>query len=211
MAALNTKTGEILWRKVFEKNDRGDIKLLHVQSDPNKINRPNADDGIITVSGSNPALVRGWDAKTGNIEWEWSLTPTSVTNLEHTIWFYDNLYIYHVVPVYGAHIELTAYYASTGQQVKQTSTKIAAAWINKNACVLAAPYFTCVVKNQIISIDLTSDANELLTKALDRDYSGQTPTLLRVNIILLVVCVINIFFLYREQMQQLLLARIFIV
>lgn len=182
LAALNTKTGDILWRKVFEKNDRGDIKLLHVQSDPNKINRPNADDGIITVSGSSPALVRGWDGRSGNIEWEWSLTPTSLANAENTLWFYDNLYIYHVIPVYRSHIEVTAYYASTGQQVKQTSTKISAAWINENSCVLATPFFVCAIKNQLIGIDLTSDTNELLTKGLSRDYGTETPKVLRVNL-----------------------------
>lgn len=179
LAVLSTKTGDILWRKVFEKNDRGDIRLLHVQSDPNKISRPNSDDDIITVSGFNPALVRGWNSETGNVEWEWSLTP--LNGIETALWFYDNLYIYHVIPVYGSHLEVTAYYGSTGQQTKSTSTRIQASWIDQNACILSAPYFACVLKNEIIAVDLTSNSNKVLKKTVQRDMTGQTPKLLRVS------------------------------
>lgn len=178
MAALSVKNGEILWRKVFEKSDRGDIQLLHVLSDPSKINR---DNDIITISGTAPALVRGWDANTGNLDFEWSLSPT--TNSDNTLWFYDNLYVYHVVLVYNSHIELTAYFGSTGQQVNPTTVKISAAWISPERCVLAAPFYACAIKDQLIAIDLTSDNNELLTKKLNRDSSSESIRILKVNIV----------------------------
>lgn len=179
LAALSLKTGEILWRKVFEKSNRGELKLLHVQNE-----MPNVSEEIITISGSNPALLRGWNSGTGNMEWEWSLTPTSPVNTANTLWFYDKLYIYHIVPVYNSHIELTVYFGSTGQQIKPTTTRISTPWITKDGCVLAAPYFVCTVKNQILAIDLTSESNEILTNVLDRDVSNERPTVLPVSLLL---------------------------
>lgn len=176
LAALNTKTGDLLWRKVLEKGDRGSIRLLHI---PNNWERPATEEELITVSGSSPALVRGWNARTGNIEWEWTLTPTTPLAATNAIWFYDTLYLYHVVPVFGSHIELTAYFASTGQQVKSTTTRIAAAWITQESCVLASTVYACAVKGQVIGIDLIAESNELLSKPLAREYDGAKPVALK--------------------------------
>lgn len=178
LAALNAKTGGIAWRKVLEKGDRGSIRLLHVPT--NWERSGGADEELITVSGSSPALIRGWTARTGNIEWEWTLTPTSPLAAANALWFYDTLYLYHVVPVFGSHLELTAYFASTGQQVKQTTTRIAAAWIADESCVLAGSVYACVVKSQVVGIDLIADSNELLTKPLSGVYDGTKPVALKV-------------------------------
>lgn len=178
LAALNAKNGDILWRKVLEKGDRGSIRLLHVPS--NSWERSGTvEEELITVSGSSPALIRGWNARTGNIEWEWTLTPTTPLAAANAIWFYDTLYLYHVVPVWGSHLELTAYFASTGQQVKSTTTRIAAAWIGQDACALSGTVYACVVKGQVVGIDLIAEANELLTKPLSGVWNGQRPAALK--------------------------------
>lgn len=178
LAALNAKTGSILWRKVLEKGDRGSIRMLHV---PKNLDRSGvSDEELITVSGSSPALIRGWNARTGNIEWEWTLTPTTALAATNAFWFYDTLYLYHVVAVFGSHLELTAYFASTGQQVKATTTRISAAWIEQDSCVLASTVYACVVKGKVIGIDLIAESNELLTKPLtDGDYAGKKPVSLK--------------------------------
>lgn len=59
LAALSSKDGEILWRRVLEtENSRGEIKFLHVIKDSTSKGIIREDDnyGIITVSGSNPGL-----------------------------------------------------------------------------------------------------------------------------------------------------------
>lgn len=177
LAALNAKTGSILWRKVLEKGDRGSIRFLHVPSNWERSGV--AEEELITVSGSSPALIRGWNARTGNIEWEWTLTPTTQLAAANAFWFYDKLYLFHVVPVFGSHLELTAYFASTGQQVKSTTTRIEAAWIGQDSCVLASTVYACVVKGQVIGIDLIADSNELLNKPLAGDYGGVKPVALK--------------------------------
>lgn len=180
MTAVSAKSGDILWRKIFEKNERGDIKLLYVQAEASDTDRLNFDNEIITVSGSSPALIRGWNPITGNIQWEWSLTPNSAVNAEHSLWFYDNLYVYHVIPVYGSHIEVTPYFATSGQQIKATTSKIMASFINENSCTLVAPYFVCAMKHKIIGIHLTAEKVELVTKNLDKSAEGKPISPLRV-------------------------------
>lgn len=178
LAALSTKTGDILWRKVLEKGDRGSVKLLHVPIDASQSGGPSDGQEVITVSGASPALIRGWNSQTGNIEWEWTLTPNTMSAVENVLWFYDKLFLYHVVPVFGSHLEVTAYYASTGLQVKATTTRISSAWISQASCVLTNTIYACVEKNQVIGIDLTGEVEALLTKPLARDYTGVTPTVL---------------------------------
>lgn len=57
LAALNARTGQIVWRKVFERQDGVINKLLH----SSKL--------LLTVSG-NGRVVRSWDPLYGNILWE---------------------------------------------------------------------------------------------------------------------------------------------
>lgn len=177
LAALNSKTGDILWRKVLEKGDRGSIRLLHVPNNWERSGVP--EEELITVSGSSPALIRGWNARTGNIEWEWTLTPSTVQAATNGFWFYDTLYLYHVVPVFGSHLELTAYFGSTGQQVKSTTTRLTSPWIGQDSCVLASTVYACVVKGKVIGIDLIAESNELLTKPLNGDWNGKKPIALK--------------------------------
>lgn len=184
LAVLSAKSGDIVWRKIFERNDRGDIKFLHVDTDPGRLVRRGssggANDDIITISGANPTMVRGWDSLTGNLGWEWSLTPLDSTD-HAALWFYESLYVYNVIPYFGSHLEVTAYYGSTGQQTKSTSTRIQAAWTQADSCVLAAPYFACVVGTEVVAIDLSAADVKVFRTAGTRDMTGLKPSLLRVS------------------------------
>lgn len=175
LAALSSKNGDILWRRVLETEDsRGEVKFLYVTRDSKNIASPNSEGdpfGIITVSGHNPILFRGWDITNGNLAWEWSITPTS-ENAENSQFFFKETNIYHVLPVWNSHIELTEYHASTGQQRTATTSKITAGWITKENCVLNSNSFICLVKDQILVLDVLAESNNIRTKAVEASNGG---------------------------------------
>lgn len=190
LAALHTKTGDIAWRKLLEKNDRGSVRFLHVPQQPSAAAASGgadlidaAADGddpdvLITVSGQSPALVRGWHALTGHAEWEWTLNPANTTataedSAAHQ-WLFAGGHLYHVVPEWGSHLEVTAYVARTGQPVRPTTRRIAAAWSAERSCTLTQRLLVCVTANgrQLIAVDLTGERNELITRPLQSGGGG---------------------------------------
>lgn len=170
LAALSSKNGDILWRRILESDEsRGQINFLHVtKSSRNVVSYSEESDpfDIITVSGYNPILFRGWDINSGNLAWEWSIVATSDKPQESQYFFKDHN-IYHVLPVWGSHIELTEYHASTGQQTKAATSKITAGWITKDNCLLTSSYFACLVKGQLLVLDLSAESNNVRTKPFE--------------------------------------------
>lgn len=168
LGSLSAKTGEIQWRRIFESEDsRGDIKFLYVNPEPRQVvgRHEEADPfGIVTVTGDSPALFRGWDTNTGNLLWEWSLTP--IGDNTHGVYFFADSYIHHVMPVWGSHLEVTEYHASTGQQKTSKSSRISAGWIARDKCVFTSSYFTCLVKDQLLVLDILATDNNVRTKAI---------------------------------------------
>jgi hypothetical protein len=172
LAAISNKNGDILWRKVFEtENSRGEIKFLQVTRNTKNVVSEDQDPyDFITVTGHNPIIFRGWEINGGNVAWEWSIIPTS-ENAENSQYFVKDSQIYHVLPVWNSHIELTEYHVSTGQQTKATTAKISAGWISKERCVLSSQYFACIVKEQLLVLDLSAQQNTIRTKNLDTPTS----------------------------------------
>lgn len=156
---------------MFEtENSRGQINFLHVTRNSRNLLSQSEDSypfDIVTVSGHHPILFRGWDINNGNLVWEWSIIPTS-ESAENSQYFLKDSSIYHVLPVWGSHIELTEYHLTTGQQMKPVTSKINAAWISKERCVLSSQHFACVVKDQLLVLDLVADNNNIRTKVLDQ-------------------------------------------
>ncbi|XP_075146170.1 ER membrane protein complex subunit 1 isoform X2 [Haematobia irritans] len=176
IASLCPKSGEVLWRQIFETGHRGSIKLMQLSSaasgaDSTAAARAGSAHGfdLLTVQGHAPALIRGWNANTGNLEWEWSLMPLQTDKAASSIWFYRNAMIYHVLPVWKSHLEVTPYFATTGQATGNTAM-ITSPWISEEKCILSGTYFTCVEGNQLISLDLTANQPQIISKAL-----GETP------------------------------------
>ncbi|CAH0723536.1 unnamed protein product, partial [Brenthis ino] len=165
LAALNLKTGQVVWRHVFESASAGNIQLLHVG------------EKVTTVTGSNPYLVRGWDTATGILLWEWSLTLQDDTISEYSEWWVQNNMLVHMLPVFGSHVEVTMYNLLTGNNRGATS-KLPAIWTNEG-CVLSAPYYICVSgeagSRLLLSIDVTSDAVKILSRPL-ADYISNEKT-----------------------------------
>lgn len=172
VASICPKTGELIWRQVFETGARGNIKLLQLSSvssgaDNTAAARPGSSHGfdVLTVQGHAPALVRGWNANTGHLEWEWSLMPLQTEKAATSLWFYRNSMLYHILPIWQSHLEVTQYFATSGQATGNTA-KITAPWIAQEKCVLAGVYFTCAQGNQLISLDLTSTQPQVISKSL---------------------------------------------
>ncbi|XP_072949893.1 ER membrane protein complex subunit 1 isoform X2 [Epargyreus clarus] len=152
LAALHLKTGEVVWRHVFETASAGNIQLLHVS------------DKVVTVTGANPYLVRGWNSGTGVLLWEWSMTLNDDEHSEFSEWWVQNNVLVHMVPVFGSHLEVTMYNVMKGYN-KGSTSKLQATWSNEG-CVLTPPYYTCASSNVVVSLDLTSKALQLITKPL---------------------------------------------
>lgn len=161
---------------MLEKSPRGDIKLLHVPNQGNGVqssgSRYNRAFDVITVTGVNPALVRGWNSNTGSLEWEWSLLPNSPEKAENALWFLNEGNLYHVVPVWGSHLEVTEYIAASGQQTKTSTSRISAAWIKEGHCTLAANFFACAIDQQVLAIDLLAESAQIIAKSLEVSASG---------------------------------------
>lgn len=175
LASLNAKTGDIIWRQIFEKSPRGTIQLLHVSNDRKNVivaNSNSASSDVLTVSGCNPSIVRSWNSNTGNLITEWTLTPNSPEKAEEGFWFYNSNYLYHVIPVWESHLEITGYHPSTGQQKMATTSKIIADWISKENCVLALPFYACLINNKIVAVNLISEKSDLISKTLDSNIHG---------------------------------------
>ncbi|XP_059616170.1 ER membrane protein complex subunit 1 isoform X2 [Phlebotomus argentipes] len=164
VAGLSAKTGDIVWRQVLERSPRGDIKHAALYMDTQSAPPQST---LLTVTGHSPALIRGWNPTEGLMMWEWSLT-SHYSEHKEDLWFTENLMLYHVIPFWESHIEVTQYYAATGQQMKPGSSKISAAWLKKDKCVLAQPFIVCAIENQVIGVNLVSDNGRLFSKTLPK-------------------------------------------
>lgn len=68
LAALNARTGQILWRKVFEPNS-GMIHKIILSAN-----------SLLTISG-NSQVVRAWDASKGSFLWESNIVPSKTIDV----------------------------------------------------------------------------------------------------------------------------------
>ncbi|CAK1541268.1 unnamed protein product [Leptosia nina] len=163
LAALNLKTGQVMWRHVFESASSGDIQLLHF-SDGDK---------VTTVTGSNPYLVRGWDPTTGVLLWEWPISIIDTERAHLSEWWVQNGMLVHLLPAFGSHLEVTMYNLMTGSNRGATS-KLPTVWTN-DGCILTPPYYTCISGNMgnymLLSLDVTSNAVQIISKPLSNYFS----------------------------------------
>lgn len=151
--SLCSISGKVLWRRVLEQDDAGEI---HAVSGV-------ADGDLISISGREPTIVRSWNLATGHILNEWpipELNPERFVNLivviilsrmlrmsiykniyirvisqmhvyriKDTKWYVKNATIHHILPVYNTGIQVTSYDIKSGERLK--SKKIAAAIITR--------------------------------------------------------------------------------
>ncbi|XP_017081981.2 ER membrane protein complex subunit 1 isoform X1 [Drosophila eugracilis] len=192
VASLCVKTGELVWRQVLEQKPRGDIKLLQVSgfSDDSSDTAAapvgsNLVFDMLTVQGHAPALVRGWNTNIGALEWEWSIMPLNTERAQEALWFYSKSVLYHVLPAWRSHLEVTAYFASSGHSTGSTS-KVMASWITPESCSLSGTFYVCLDGKQLISLDLVSKSGQLIRTSLESEPKGNLQSLSGFNGVVIV-------------------------
>ncbi|XP_053605843.1 ER membrane protein complex subunit 1 isoform X2 [Plodia interpunctella] len=167
LAALNLKTGQVVWRHVFETGPSGNIQLLHLS------------ENVVTITGSNPYLVRGWDSDTGVLLWEWSLTLQSGEAMSQ--WSARRDVLVHVQRAHAhSALALSQYALRSGHNSGLTS-KLPAPWVN-DGCILSGPYYICISgpegSENLIALDVTSNTVQIISKPLST-FTAQPSPLMR--------------------------------
>lgn len=177
LASLNAENGAIAWRQIFERDDRGTIHYLYFIGDGNdafndhsveRAYKRSDDSTLLTVSGTpNLYLIRGWNARSGNLFWEWSILSQSQTNENSenvdTIWYNEGSTLYQAVITWGSQIEIAAYLTQSGLVLVQT-IKVNISNRQKEKCVIVAPYLVCASDNNVIAIDLTNGSDGVIVQ-----------------------------------------------
>ncbi|XP_071560616.1 ER membrane protein complex subunit 1 isoform X2 [Temnothorax nylanderi] len=141
IAALNLKSGQILWRRVLEKGYGGHIRTLGGV----------ADGDLISVSGGVPAIVRAWDLATGHILNEWPIAEPNPDRIKDVKWHIKDGTLHHILPIYNSGVEVTSYDSKTGEKLK--TRRVSAPFISRETeCVLAAPYLACLKGDSSLAV-----------------------------------------------------------
>ena len=141
IAALNLKSGQILWRRVLEKGYAGHIRALGGASDGD----------LVSVSGGVPAIVRAWDLAAGHIIHEWPIAEQNPDRIKDVKWHIKDGTLHHILPIYNSGVEVTSYDSKTGDKLK--TRRVSAPFISQETeCVLAAPYLACLKGDSSLAI-----------------------------------------------------------
>ncbi|XP_071864290.1 ER membrane protein complex subunit 1 isoform X2 [Bombus fervidus] len=141
IAALNLKSGQILWRRVLEKGYAGRIRALGGITDGD----------LVSVSGGVPAIVRAWDLATGHILHEWPIAEQNHDRIKDVKWHIKDGTLHHILPIYNSGVEVTSYDSKTGDKLK--TRRVSAPFITQETeCVLTAPYLACLKGDSSVAI-----------------------------------------------------------
>ncbi|XP_017764681.1 PREDICTED: ER membrane protein complex subunit 1 isoform X2 [Eufriesea mexicana] len=141
IAALNLKSGQILWRRILEKGYAGRIRALGGVTDGD----------LISVSGGVPAIVRAWDLATGHILHEWPIAEQNYDRIKYIKWHIKDGTLHHILPIYNSGVEVTSYDSKTGDKLK--TRRVSAPFITQETeCVLAAPYLVCLKGDSSLAV-----------------------------------------------------------
>lgn len=170
IAALNVDNGEIVWRRILEKGDRGSIQYLQYLNDDtitsNSLrvsSRQEPDRFMITVTGTSFTSVRVWNIRTGNLAWEWTLQLNNVRD-EKSHWFSTPTSLYHVQPAWDtSSVEVTAYNIKTGY-TETATPKIPIGTVQKQDCDFVQSFIVCSTAGESFAIDLMSGVKKSLSK-----------------------------------------------
>ncbi|KAF6210275.1 hypothetical protein GE061_013379 [Apolygus lucorum] len=128
VAAINAKNGDIIWRHLLESGEEGVIQTLYVGNE------------VVTVSGSGPFMVRGWNKSSGLQLYEWS-SPATLP--KEGMWTVDQHKVYQV-RVGSNSAELTGFHAKSGNPAGSTKT-ITSSWMSSpERCTLLDGALSCL-------------------------------------------------------------------
>lgn len=174
IAALNVDNGDIVWRRVLEKGDRGSIQFLQslnddfVASNSLRVSgRQEPDRFGVAVTGTSFVLVRVWNIRTGNLGWEWSFQPSIISN-DKAHWFATSSTLYHAQPNWDtSSVEVTAYNIKTGQ-IEATTRRIPIGSSQKQNCDFVRSFLVCSDAGEVIATDLILATKKVVAKATSR-------------------------------------------
>lgn len=175
IAALNVDNGDIVWRRVLEKDDRGSLQHLHYLNDDaansNSLrvsSRQEPDRFMITVTGTSYTLIRVWNIRTGNLAWEWTLQLNSNVRDVKSHWFSTSSSLYHVHPSWKTStVEVTTYNIKTGY-TETATRKIPIDGVQKQDCDFVHSFLVCTNADGSFAIDLVSGNKKSISKSLTR-------------------------------------------
>lgn len=174
IAALNVDNGDIIWRRVLEKGDRGSIQYLQYLSEEvyssNSLRvsgRQEPDRFMVTVTGSSFVLVRVWNIRTGNLAWEWNLQLANTPNVK-SHWFSTTTTLYHIQPNWeSSNAEITAYNIKTGQ-IDTVTQRIPTGSSQKQNCDFVQSFLVCSIGGEVLATDLLTGTKKVVTKSATR-------------------------------------------
>ncbi|XP_033226104.1 ER membrane protein complex subunit 1 isoform X2 [Belonocnema kinseyi] len=163
IAALNLKSGQILWRRVLERGYAGRIRALGGI----------AEGELISVSGGVPAIVRAWDLATGHILNEWPMAERNPDRIEDVKWHIKDGTLHHILPIYNSGVEVTSYDSKTGEKLKTRT--VSAPFISpETECVLAAPFLGCLKGEILFLINIFDPNSESQTITVNSIFGAGT-------------------------------------
>lgn len=170
IAALNVDNGDIVWRRVLEKDDRGSIQFLQSLNDDSIASnslrvsgRQEPDRFAVAVTGTTYVLVRIWNIRTGNLGWEWSFQPSASNDKAH--WFATSSTLYHAQPNWDtSSIEVTAYNIKTGQ-IEATPRRIPIGSSHKQNCDFVQSFLVCFNAGEVVATDLIVATKKVVAKS----------------------------------------------
>lgn len=174
VAALDAESGEIVWRQVLEKGERGSIQaLLFLNDDNSNPNSVRADYGrndegnLISVSGETFSIVRGWSTLTGNLAFEW--TTSAEKNTAEAHWFHRSSSLFQVVPSWeNAVATVYEYNTKNGQILTANTKKVPLKTTRPEDCDFVDSFLVCSSNNEVLSVNLQTGASEVLAKTAER-------------------------------------------
>lgn len=169
IAALGVENGEIGWRRVLEKGDRGSIQYIFPVIESASSNSLRVSNGqemdkfVATVTGTSFVLVRGWNVENSNLAWEWSATFNEDTQ---AYWFYAQTKLYRVQQNWKAgHLEVMAYNLKTGYPNDSKPKNIPIISSQEQNCDFVQQYLVCSVNGEVTAIDLVSGTKNVVGKS----------------------------------------------
>lgn len=174
IAALNVDNGDIVWRRILEKGDRGSVQhLQYVNDDTISSNslrvssRQEPDRFMITVTGTSFISARVWNIRTGNLAWEWTMQSNNVRD-EKSHWFSTSTSLYHVQPAWDtSSIEITTYNIKTGH-TESITRKIPVGTVRQQDCDFVQSFLVCTNAGESFAIDLMSGVKKGVSKTSAR-------------------------------------------
>lgn len=131
VAALFLKSGDIAWRQVLERGAQGQLQLMAVDSE------------VVTVSGTGPFVVRGWNPSAGYLHYEWLIQ--SEKERSKVLWAYNQGRLYQVSLNEGSPgvAEVVTYNVRSGTKLALYSINLPG--VKNTNCRFAGLYVVCLL------------------------------------------------------------------